>query len=72
MASGGRLVSLVKQGFNEIPEVIAAGVGAVAVLSAASVRLFYYNKNEESNKVYKLIPVYMRSDDPRVVKVHKP
>lgn len=72
MAANGKLVSLVKQGLNEIPEIIFVGIGAVVAASAASVRLYYYQKNEEWNKVYKLIPVYMRPDDPRVVKVHKP
>lgn len=71
-ATSGRFVSLFKQGLNEIPEVLAAGVAAVFGVTLASYRLYHYQKNEEWNKVYKLVPVYMRPDDPRVVKVHKP
>lgn len=70
-ATSGRFVSLFKQGLNEIPEVLLAGTAATIMSVVASVRLYYMIKNEESNHKYKLLPVYMRPEDPRVAKVHK-
>lgn len=72
MASSGKLVALWKQGLNEIPEVILAGVAATVMATAAAFKLQYDKKNDKFNKVYKFQPVYMRPDDPRVAKVHKP
>lgn len=72
MATSGKFVSLFKQALNEIPEVLYAGMAGTLAAAGASVRIYYYMKNEEYNKVYKLGPVHMRPDDPRVVKVHKP
>lgn len=71
MATTGRMVSLFKQGLNEIPEVILSGVAATIVASAAFAKIYYDSKHDGQNKRYKLIPVLMRPDDPRVAKVHK-
>lgn len=71
MASSGRLVTLFKQGLNEIPEVILSGVAATLAVSAAATKVCYDRKHGKNNKVYKLYPVYMRPDDPRAAKVHK-
>lgn len=72
MATSGRFVSLFKQGLNEIPEVMFAGLGAAIMGTVAWIRVYYIIKNDEQNRVYKLQPIYMRPDDPRVAKVHKP
>lgn len=72
MASNGRLVGLFKQGLNEIPEVMFAGVGALVAIALASGKIYYNVKNNKENKEYKMYPTYMRPDDPRTVKVHKP
>lgn len=71
MASSGRFVSLIKQGCNEIPEVILSGVAAFAATAVCSVVMIRYYKNDGENRKYKLLPVYMRPDDPRAAKVHK-
>lgn len=64
-------MGLFKQGLNEVPEVIFAGVGATVFAVAASIKIYYHEKNDKSNKVYKLYPTYLRPDDPRAAKVHK-
>lgn len=72
MATSGKLVALWKQGLNEVPEVILAGVVATIMATAAGIKLHFDKKNDKFNKVYKFDPVYMRPDDPRVARVHKP
>lgn len=71
MASSGRIVSLVRQGCNEIPEIMLSGVAAILSTVACSAVMYRYYKNDGNNRKYKLLPVYMRPDDPRVAKVHK-
>lgn len=72
MASTGKFVSLLKQGLNEIPEVIAAGIVGLSMGGIAVAKVYYDSKQEGyGNKKYKFHPVYMRPDDPRAAKVHK-
>lgn len=71
MAANGRFVSLLKQGWNEIPEILVAGSVALVTMAMSGFGIRYYYKNDLFNKKYKLYPVYMRPDDPRVAKVHK-
>lgn len=72
MAANGRFVSLLRQGWNEIPEVLASGALAIVMSTAAAYKVFYVNeKNDAANHRYKLYPIYMRPDDPRVAKIHK-
>lgn len=71
MATTGKMVSLFKQAMNEIPEVVLSGVAATIVASIAYAKIHYDYANGGQNKRYKMIPVLMRPDDPRVAKVHK-
>lgn len=72
MASSGKFVPLLKQGLNEIPEVIASGVVGLTMAGLAFAKLHYDSKQENyGNKKYKYYPTYMRPDDPRAAKVHK-
>lgn len=71
MATTGRVVSLFKQAMNEIPEVVLSGVAATIVASIAYCKISYDYSHGAQNKRYKLMPVLMRPDDPRVANVHK-
>lgn len=70
-AANGRFVSLLRQGWNEIPEILVAGAVATITTAMSAYGMRCYYKNDMFNKKYKLYPVYMRPDDPRVAKVHK-
>lgn len=71
MGLSGKLANLFRQGYNELPELYFAGAATLGSIVYASARLYQREKNGENNKVYKLIPTYMRPDDPRAAKVHK-
>lgn len=71
MASTGRLQGLIKQGFNEIPEIMVSGIAAVLSTVVGGIACYRFYKRDGANHKYKLLPVYMRPDDPRVAKVHK-
>lgn len=72
MASNGKFVALFKQGLNEIPEVMLAGVAGTTMATIAGFKLYYDSKTVDyTNKKYKLYPTYMRPDDPRAAKVNK-
>lgn len=70
-AAGGKFSALVRQGFNEIPELMFGGIATTLMASAACVKVYYWKKNELYNHRYKLEPILMRPDDPRVAKIHK-
>lgn len=70
-AANGRFVALVRQGWNEIPEVMASGVLALFGIGLGTYTIYRHEKTDFANKRYKLYPVYMRPDDPRVAKIHK-
>lgn len=70
-ARGVGLKALIKQGWNEIPEVMSTGAGALVAVVIGSYFIYQYEKKGLENKRYKLNYVIMRPDDPRVAKVHK-
>lgn len=65
------LVPLLKQGWNEIPEVMASGAAALCAVVGSFYVLHLYEKKGLENKRYKQKFVIMRPDDPRVAKIHK-
>lgn len=71
MAVSGKMVSLFKQAMNEIPEVVLSGVVATLAIGAGYAKIRYDYAHGGRNKRYKLMPVYMRPDDPRAALVHK-
>lgn len=72
IAKEGRLVALFKQGINEIPEVMFAGAGFIGMSAISILAYSLCDKEKLNNRQYKMYPVYMRPDDPRVPLVHKP
>lgn len=69
--ASGRLVTLFKQGWNEIPEVVGSSAVALLGLGLATVGVVNYYRKDGDNRRYKSSPVVMRSSDPRAAKVHK-
>lgn len=67
----GRLVTLFKQGWNEIPEVVGSSFVAVLGLGLAGAGLINYYRKDGDNRRYKSTIVVMRSSDPRAAKIHK-
>lgn len=62
----------IKEGMNEIPEVVLAGVAA-GISTIAAVGLYVFGDPEKKiNPPYKMRPIYMRPDDPRAARVPKP
>lgn len=72
IAKDGRFVALLKQGVNEIPEVMFAGAGFLGITAISLVAYTFCDKEKLVNRQYKMYPVYMRPDDPRAALVHKP
>lgn len=72
IAKDGRIMTYLKQSVNEIPEVMfaAAGMGATAIVTI--ICFSFTDLNKVFNHKYKMKPLYMRTDDPRVPLVHKP
>lgn len=65
------LSQLIRQGWNEIPEIFAStGLGLVGIV-LATVGCYNYSKNDGDNRRYKHVYVIMRPDDPRVQKIRK-
>ncbi|XP_059049092.1 uncharacterized protein LOC131844272 [Achroia grisella] len=62
---------LLKQGWNEIPEIIASTGLALVGAGLATIGCYNYTKNDGDNKRYKMTYVVMRPDDPRVQKIRK-
>lgn len=70
-AQAGRLVTLFKRGWHEIPEVVGSSGVAIVGLVLAAVGVANYYRNDGDNRRYKALPVVMRSSDPRAARVHK-
>lgn len=63
------LAGLLKQGWNEIPEVIgSSAVALVGVVLGVAGAVNYYSKDGD-NRRYKSTYVVIRPDDPRAAKV---
>lgn len=69
--AAGRLATLFKQGWNEIPEVVGSSFVALLGLGLAGAGLVNYYAKDGDNRRYKSSIVVMRSDDPRAAKIHK-
>ncbi|CAH0722945.1 unnamed protein product, partial [Brenthis ino] len=62
---------LLKQGWAEIPEVIASTGLAIVGCALGGIACYNYYKNDGDNRRYKKTYVIMRPDDPRVSKIRK-
>lgn len=62
---------LLKQGWTEIPEVIASTGLALVGVALGGIACYNYSKNDGDNRRYKQVYVIMRPDDPRVSKIKK-
>lgn len=67
----GRLATLFKQGWNEIPEVVGSSFVALLGLGLAGAGLVNYYAKDGDNRRFKSQIVVMRSDDPRAEKIRK-
>lgn len=65
------LTALLKQGWNEIPEVVTTTAAAAVAVVIGIYTVHQYEKKGLENKRYKNKYVIMRPDDPRVAKIHK-
>lgn len=70
-AQAGRLVTLFKQGWNEIPEVVGSSFLAVLGLGMAGAGLYNYYAKDGDNRRYKTTYVVMRSSDPRASRIRQ-
>lgn len=70
-ASRRSLGQLLKQGWNEIPEVIGSTGMALVGVALATVGCYNYVKQDGDNRRYKSNYVVMRPDDPRVKLIRK-
>ncbi|KAI5635825.1 hypothetical protein NE865_11427 [Phthorimaea operculella] len=70
-ASRKSLPQLLKQGWHEIPEVIASTGLAFVGIGLAALGLYNYAKNDGDNRRYKMTYVVMRPDDPRAKLIRK-
>lgn len=65
------LVSLFKQGWHEIPEVIGSSfIGLIGLVGAIGSVYYYYQKDGDNRRFKSHIVIY-RPDDPRVAKIRK-
>lgn len=64
-------IGLIRQGWNEIPEVMGSGVVALIGIGMGIYSAYGYAKKDGNNRRYKVLYVVMRPDDPRVRKIHK-
>ena len=65
------LGQLLKQGWTEIPEVIASTGLAVFGIGCGVYACYKYVKNDGDNRRYKKVFVIMIPDDPRAAKIKK-
>lgn len=65
------LSQLIRQGWNEIPEIFASSAAGLLGIGLAIAGCYNYEKNDGDNRRYKLVYVIMRPDDPRVQKIRK-
>lgn len=65
-AAPNRLVSLFKQGWHEIPEVVGSSIIAIIGLGFGAVGLYRYQTYGGERRRYKAFYTVMRSDDPRM------
>lgn len=70
-ASRRTLGQLLKQGWQEIPEVIASTGVAFIGIGLATLGCYNYVKTDGDNRRYKNTYVIMRPDDPKVQKIRK-
>ncbi|CAH3858390.1 uncharacterized protein LOC123708284 [Pieris brassicae] len=70
-ASRKTLAQLIRQGYDEIPEIYASSVLALVGIGLGTVGCYNYYKRDGDNKRYKKMYVVMRPDDPRVAKIRK-
>ncbi|XP_026752498.1 uncharacterized protein LOC113512780 [Galleria mellonella] len=70
-ASRVTIGQLLKQGWNEIPEILATTGLAFVGIGLATIGCYNYTKNDGDNRRYKMTYVIMRPDDPRVQKIRK-
>jgi hypothetical protein len=68
---GRGLQGALKQGWNEIPEIIGSSAVMLVGLCFGAASIYIYNSRGLDNRKHKLLPIVMRSDDPRVAKIHK-
>lgn len=64
-------VALLKQGWNEIPEVVGSSAVALVGIGLAGLGLYNYYSKDGDNRRYKSTYVVMRPEDPRAAKVRK-
>lgn len=64
-------VALLKQGWNEIPEVVGSSVVALVGIGLAGIGLYNYYSKDGDNRRYKMSYVVMRPEDPRAASVRK-
>lgn len=62
---------LIKQGWNEYPEIVASTGLAFIGIGLATIGCYNYAKTDGDNRRYKNTYVIMRPDDPRVQKIRK-
>ncbi|XP_055388181.1 uncharacterized protein LOC129616583 [Condylostylus longicornis] len=65
------LTGLLKQGWNEIPDVVGGSVLAVVGLVLGTIGVSRYYSLDMDNRKYKIGFVVMRPEDPKAAKVHK-
>ncbi|KAG7304238.1 hypothetical protein JYU34_011176 [Plutella xylostella] len=70
-ASRRSLGQLFRQGWNEIPEIMATTVLAIAGIGMATYGCYKYSQVDGDNRRYKMTYVIMRPDDPKVAKIKK-
>lgn len=68
-ASSGRLVSLFKRGWSEIPEVVGSSFIALIGLGLAGGGVYNYYRKDGDNRRFKSAIVVMRPEDPRAAKI---
>ncbi|XP_071050546.1 uncharacterized protein [Onthophagus taurus] len=67
-----RNFSLLKKGWNEIPELIGSGFMGLIGIALSIFNLHYYYKNGLDNRKYKLEYTVIRDDDPKAAFVRDP
>lgn len=70
-ASRKTLAQLIRQGYDEIPEIYASSVLAVVGLGLGCWGGYRYVQRDGDNRRYKKVYMIMRPDDPRAEKIRK-